>query len=104
MPQSSSPPDVVRAPPVSDDKPKQYVEIGGKAVLTRSIEAFLTHERMDLVQPVIHPDDRALYEAATVGAALAETASSPSRAGTTGSNRCWRDWRRSQARSPDPTC
>ncbi len=50
-----------------DDKPKQYVEIGGKAVLTRSIEAFLTHERMDLVQTVIHPDDRALYEAATVG-------------------------------------
>jgi 2-C-methyl-D-erythritol 4-phosphate cytidylyltransferase/2-C-methyl-D-erythritol 2,4-cyclodiphosphate synthase len=50
-----------------DDKPKQYVEIGGKPVLIRSIEAFLTHERIDLVQPVIHPGDWALYEAATAG-------------------------------------
>jgi 2-C-methyl-D-erythritol 4-phosphate cytidylyltransferase / 2-C-methyl-D-erythritol 2,4-cyclodiphosphate synthase len=49
----------------ADQKPKQYVEIGGKAVLTRSIEAFLEHGRIDLVQPVIHPDDQALYEAAT---------------------------------------
>lgn len=49
----------------ADQKPKQYVEIGGKAVLTRSIEAFLGHERVHLVQPVIHPGDRALYEAAT---------------------------------------
>ena len=45
--------------------PKQYVEIGGKTVLARSIEAFLDHERIHLVQPVIHPGDRALYEAAT---------------------------------------
>jgi 2-C-methyl-D-erythritol 4-phosphate cytidylyltransferase/2-C-methyl-D-erythritol 2,4-cyclodiphosphate synthase len=49
----------------ADQKPKQYAEIGGKAVLTRSIEAFLEHERIDFVQPVIHPQDRALYEAAT---------------------------------------
>jgi 2-C-methyl-D-erythritol 4-phosphate cytidylyltransferase/2-C-methyl-D-erythritol 2,4-cyclodiphosphate synthase len=46
-------------------KPKQYVEIGGKTVLARSIEAFLDHERIDLVQPVIHLGDRALYETAT---------------------------------------
>ena len=49
----------------ADQTPKQYVEIGGRAVLTRSIEAFLRHERIDLVQPVIHPKDRALYDAAT---------------------------------------
>ena len=50
-----------------DARPKQYVEIGGKPVLARSIEAFLAHERIDLVQPVIHPGDQALYEAATAG-------------------------------------
>jgi 2-C-methyl-D-erythritol 4-phosphate cytidylyltransferase/2-C-methyl-D-erythritol 2,4-cyclodiphosphate synthase len=49
----------------ADQKPKQYVEIGGKAVLARSIEAFLDNERIHLVQPVIHPGDRDLYEAAT---------------------------------------
>ena len=46
-------------------KPKQYVEIGGKPVLTRSIEAFLAHERVHFVQPVIHSADLSLYEAAT---------------------------------------
>jgi 2-C-methyl-D-erythritol 4-phosphate cytidylyltransferase/2-C-methyl-D-erythritol 2,4-cyclodiphosphate synthase len=45
--------------------PKQYVEIGGKAVVTRSIEAFLKHERIQLVQPVIHSGDRELYATAT---------------------------------------
>jgi 2-C-methyl-D-erythritol 4-phosphate cytidylyltransferase/2-C-methyl-D-erythritol 2,4-cyclodiphosphate synthase len=45
-------------------KPKQYVDIGGEAVLTRSIAAFLGHGRIQIVQAVIHPDDRELYDAA----------------------------------------
>lgn len=51
----------------SDGKPKQYAEIGGKTVLARSIEAFLRHDRISLVQPVIHPGDGSLYDAATAG-------------------------------------
>lgn len=45
--------------------PKQYVEIGGKAVMIRSMEAFLGHERIHMVQPVIHPGDRELYDSVT---------------------------------------
>ncbi len=41
--------------------PKQYASIGGTAVLTRTITAFATHPRIDLVQVVIHPDDTAAY-------------------------------------------
>jgi 2-C-methyl-D-erythritol 4-phosphate cytidylyltransferase/2-C-methyl-D-erythritol 2,4-cyclodiphosphate synthase len=47
--------------------PKQYRMLAGKSVLRRSIEAFLNHERVNAVQVVIHPDDRALYEATSAG-------------------------------------
>jgi 2-C-methyl-D-erythritol 4-phosphate cytidylyltransferase / 2-C-methyl-D-erythritol 2,4-cyclodiphosphate synthase len=47
--------------------PKQYVTIGGEPVLTRSLKTFLSHHAIDLVQVVIHPDDRALYDAAVAG-------------------------------------
>ncbi len=47
--------------------PKQYRVVGGKAVLRRTAEAFLAHDQVDGVQVVIHPDDRALYDAAVEG-------------------------------------
>lgn len=47
--------------------PKQYRPIGGKAVLRRTVEAFLRHPGVDAVQVVIHPEDRELYDAAVAG-------------------------------------
>lgn len=47
--------------------PKQYIPIGGKSSLRRTIEAFLAAPGIDLVQVVIHPDDRPLYDAVLVG-------------------------------------
>jgi len=44
--------------------PKQYWRLGSRAVLTRTLEVFLDHDGVDLVQPVTHPDDAALYRAA----------------------------------------
>ena len=42
--------------------PKQYRSLVGKPVLTRTLEAFLSHTEVDQVAVVIHPDDRELYE------------------------------------------
>jgi len=47
--------------------PKQYRQAGGEPVLTRSVQAFLTHPEVTELRVVIHPDDRALYEAAVAG-------------------------------------
>lgn len=52
--------------------PKQYRALGGEPVLRRTLRAFLRHPGIDIVRCVIHPDDRALYAAATYGLALAE--------------------------------
>jgi 2-C-methyl-D-erythritol 4-phosphate cytidylyltransferase/2-C-methyl-D-erythritol 2,4-cyclodiphosphate synthase len=49
------------------DLPKQYRELGGRAVLRWSLERFRRHPRIDAVRAVIHPDDRALYDAAAAG-------------------------------------
>jgi 2-C-methyl-D-erythritol 4-phosphate cytidylyltransferase/2-C-methyl-D-erythritol 2,4-cyclodiphosphate synthase len=47
--------------------PKQYARIGGEPVLARSLKTFLSHPAIGLVQVVIHPDDRSLYDAAVAG-------------------------------------
>lgn len=44
--------------------PKQYRLLGGTPVIARTLTAALNHPGLDAVQPVIHPGDRALYEAA----------------------------------------
>lgn len=44
--------------------PKQYRLLGGTPVIARTLTAALNHPGIDAVQPVIHPGDRALYEAA----------------------------------------
>lgn len=42
--------------------PKQYRSIGGRSVLSRSLECLLHHPRVDRVLAVIHRDDRDLYD------------------------------------------
>jgi 2-C-methyl-D-erythritol 4-phosphate cytidylyltransferase/2-C-methyl-D-erythritol 2,4-cyclodiphosphate synthase len=41
---------------------KPYRSLGGQAVIARTLRAFLAHPAIDAVLPVIHPDDRALYD------------------------------------------
>lgn len=49
------------------EMPKQYLKLGGVAVLRHCLAAFLGHPRVGQAQVVIHPDDRALYDAAVQG-------------------------------------
>jgi 2-C-methyl-D-erythritol 4-phosphate cytidylyltransferase / 2-C-methyl-D-erythritol 2,4-cyclodiphosphate synthase len=46
--------------------PKQYRRVGGRMVLTRTLEAFLIHPEVDVVQPVTHPDDLSAFTSAVV--------------------------------------
>ena len=52
--------------------PKQYATLGGAPMLTRTLEALASHDGIDLVQVVVHPDDLDLYAAAVanIGAKL----------------------------------
>nr|WP_274709309.1 bifunctional 2-C-methyl-D-erythritol 4-phosphate cytidylyltransferase/2-C-methyl-D-erythritol 2,4-cyclodiphosphate synthase [Nitratireductor luteus] len=50
-----------------DEGPKQYRMIGGKPVIRHTLEAFAGHARVDAIAVAIHPDDTALFEAATNG-------------------------------------
>ena len=51
----------------SDAKaPKQYLPLGGRAMLTRTIGPFAAHNRIDDIQVVIHPDDLGLYTEAAL--------------------------------------
>jgi 2-C-methyl-D-erythritol 4-phosphate cytidylyltransferase/2-C-methyl-D-erythritol 2,4-cyclodiphosphate synthase len=52
------------------DVPKQYRSLHGRPVIAPSLAAFVRHEGVSLVQPVIHPDDAALFAAATGGLEL----------------------------------
>jgi 2-C-methyl-D-erythritol 4-phosphate cytidylyltransferase/2-C-methyl-D-erythritol 2,4-cyclodiphosphate synthase len=47
--------------------PKQYRCVAGVAVMRKSLMLFAAHEHVTLVQPVIHPDDEALFRAAAEG-------------------------------------
>nr|WP_321459087.1 bifunctional 2-C-methyl-D-erythritol 4-phosphate cytidylyltransferase/2-C-methyl-D-erythritol 2,4-cyclodiphosphate synthase [uncultured Cohaesibacter sp.] len=53
-----------RARRSSDKVAKQYVALGGKPVLSRTLETFLKNEKVDCIQVVIGPQDDQLYEAA----------------------------------------
>jgi 2-C-methyl-D-erythritol 4-phosphate cytidylyltransferase/2-C-methyl-D-erythritol 2,4-cyclodiphosphate synthase len=52
--------------------PKQYAPLGGRVLLSHSLESFAHHPRIGRVKAVIHPDDRALYDRAAAGLALLE--------------------------------
>lgn len=63
--------------------PKQYRALGGEPVLRRTLRAFVRHPGVDVIRCVIHPDDRALYAAATHGLPIAEPATGrPERQGS----------------------
>ena len=49
------------------DMPKQYLALGGRAVLWHTVQAFLASDRIHAVRVVIHPDDQALYDSAVAG-------------------------------------
>jgi len=49
------------------EKPKQYQLLGGKSLLRRSIEIFLSHAAIARVAVVIHSDDSAAYAEAIQG-------------------------------------
>ncbi len=50
--------------------PKQYAELAGRPVLGHALARLTAHPRIDRVQAVIHPDDRALYDRAAAGLEL----------------------------------
>ncbi len=47
--------------------PKQYLPLGGVPILRRTILAFQRHPDITAIQVLIHPNDQALYDAATEG-------------------------------------
>ncbi len=47
--------------------PKQYREIGGQTVIFRAMEAFCRHPDVFAVQPVVNPDDAAIFNDAVAG-------------------------------------
>jgi 2-C-methyl-D-erythritol 4-phosphate cytidylyltransferase/2-C-methyl-D-erythritol 2,4-cyclodiphosphate synthase len=49
------------------DVPKQYRSLHGRPVIGPSLAAFVRHQGVSFVQPVIHQDDSALFAAASVG-------------------------------------
>jgi 2-C-methyl-D-erythritol 4-phosphate cytidylyltransferase/2-C-methyl-D-erythritol 2,4-cyclodiphosphate synthase len=49
----------------SVDGPKQYRMVGGRPILRRTLEAFLSHPAIGQVAVVIHPDDRTLFAKAS---------------------------------------
>lgn len=55
---------------VGGDLPKQYRDLMGRPVLRYCLETFCRHPAIDQVMVVIHPDDRALYDAAAEGLTL----------------------------------
>src|SRR4029079_7160039 len=47
--------------------PKQYRTIGGQTVIYRAMEAFCRHPDVFAVQPVVNPDDAAIFNEAVAG-------------------------------------
>jgi 2-C-methyl-D-erythritol 4-phosphate cytidylyltransferase/2-C-methyl-D-erythritol 2,4-cyclodiphosphate synthase len=47
--------------------PKQYRTLAGTPAIHTTLAAFCNHKQVDLVQPVIHPEDQSLFRAASAG-------------------------------------
>lgn len=60
---------------VGGEIPKQYLDVGGMPILRRTVNVFLENPAIDLIQVIIHPDDRELYDAAVGDMGLAEPVS-----------------------------
>jgi 2-C-methyl-D-erythritol 4-phosphate cytidylyltransferase/2-C-methyl-D-erythritol 2,4-cyclodiphosphate synthase len=54
------------------DYPKQYKVMGGAPMVRESLRVFTDHPQVDLVLPVIHPDDTARFAAAAQGLRVAQ--------------------------------
>jgi 2-C-methyl-D-erythritol 4-phosphate cytidylyltransferase/2-C-methyl-D-erythritol 2,4-cyclodiphosphate synthase len=54
------------------DVPKQWLPLDGRPMLRHSLGTFAGHAAIDAVRVVIHPDDRARYDAAAAGLSLGE--------------------------------
>src|SRR3954471_2000397 len=54
------------------DYPKQYKVVGGSPMVRESLRVFSSHPEVDLVLPVIHPDDGARFAAAVEGLDVAK--------------------------------
>ena len=52
------------------ERPKQYLDLAGRPVLRRTVEAFLRHPQVDGVRVVIDPAWRDAYDAAVAGLGL----------------------------------
>jgi 2-C-methyl-D-erythritol 4-phosphate cytidylyltransferase/2-C-methyl-D-erythritol 2,4-cyclodiphosphate synthase len=52
--------------------PKQYLPLGGVAVLRHGLRTLIEHPAIGAVRVIIHPDDRAHYDTATAGLDLLE--------------------------------
>jgi len=52
---------------VGGDRPKQYVPLAGTPLLRHTLARLAAHPAIDAVQPVIHPDDRATFDAVADG-------------------------------------
>lgn len=52
--------------------PKQYLKIGGRALLRHAVDAFRRHRAIDRIRVVIRPEDRPLYDAAVAGTDILE--------------------------------
>lgn len=59
--------------------PKQYRSVGGQSVIFRAMEPFCRHPQISAVQPVLNPDDVAIFNDAVRGLAH----SSPAKGGAT---------------------
>jgi 2-C-methyl-D-erythritol 4-phosphate cytidylyltransferase / 2-C-methyl-D-erythritol 2,4-cyclodiphosphate synthase len=49
------------------DLPKQFRQVGGEIMLSRTLSMLVEHDLVGVVQPVIHPEDQDLYRAAVTG-------------------------------------
>lgn len=63
--------------------PKQYRQLGGRAILARSLEALAAAERVSKILAVIHPDDHAAYRDAVDDLTLGERLAAPVAGGAT---------------------
>ncbi len=57
---------------LASQRPKQYCVLGTGAVLRHSLVSFISHPDVSAVRPIIHPDDRDLFDAASDGLDILE--------------------------------
>jgi len=82
---------------VGSDTPKQYLMLGGKAVIRRTVNVFLSHPAVDIVHIVIGENDRELCAEALAGTSLPD----PVAGGATRQESGYRGLQALEADAPD---